>query len=123
MTKMKFATKSSRKSVCTFLLVGSALLTFDARADEATLTNRLQTLGLPLIETLTYDSDYTVFMSPAVPTDIRNAALRKLWSYPVFNETDGLASFAEDYRVIGDGQRLHAAVAGSSRKIIPTEHR
>jgi hypothetical protein len=34
---------------------------------------------LPSIESLTADSDFTVFLRPGVPEALRNAALQKLW--------------------------------------------
>lgn len=54
--------------------------------------------ALPSVETLTTDSDYTVFMRPGVPQAARNAALQKLWrSDPVFANLDGLVEYGEDY--------------------------
>ncbi len=35
--------------------------------------------SLPSIESLTADSDFTVFLRPGVPDALRNAALQKLW--------------------------------------------
>lgn len=53
---------------------------------------------LPTIESLTVDSDFTVFMQPGVDTALRTAALRKLWRLnPVFSRSDGLDSDAEDW--------------------------
>lgn len=53
---------------------------------------------LPAIETLTKDSDYSLFMQPGVSDAQRNAALRKLWqSDPVFANLDGLLEYGEDF--------------------------
>lgn len=53
---------------------------------------------LPDIESLTADSDFTVFMQAGVPQRLRNLALRKLWqSDPVFAELDGLLDYNDDY--------------------------
>lgn len=53
---------------------------------------------LPPIESLTRDSDFTVFMREGVPDDLRNLALRKLWrSDPVFANLDGMLEYGEDY--------------------------
>ena len=53
---------------------------------------------LPPIESLTRDSDFTVFMREGVPDDLRNLALQKLWrSDPVFANLDGMLEYGEDY--------------------------
>ena len=53
---------------------------------------------LPAIDTLDATSDFTVFMRPGVPLDLRNQALRKLWrSDPVLANLDGLLEYGEDY--------------------------
>ncbi|MGH6926696.1 MAG: DUF3306 domain-containing protein [Dongiaceae bacterium] len=53
---------------------------------------------LPPIESLTRDSDFTIFMRDGVPDDLRNQALRKLWrSDPVFANLDGMLEYGEDY--------------------------
>jgi hypothetical protein len=53
---------------------------------------------LPPIESLTRDSDFTVFLREGVPDDLRNLALRKLWrSDPVFANLDGMLEYGEDY--------------------------
>jgi len=70
-----------------------------ANAQEPSSKVQLAKLGLPPIESLTFESDYTVFMAPNVPSDIRRKALRKLWSFPVFNRTDGLLAYADDYTI------------------------
>lgn len=53
------------------------------------------------LETLTYDSDFTVFMKRGVPEALKNAALRKLWrSNPILAAVDGLNDYDLDYRTI-----------------------
>ncbi len=50
------------------------------------------------IETLEYDSDFTVFMSDKVPQTLKRMALRKLWrSNPILANVDGLNDYDEDY--------------------------
>lgn len=50
------------------------------------------------IEGLTYESDFRVFMEKGVPEELRNKALRKLWTTnPIFSETDGLDDYCEDF--------------------------
>lgn len=54
--------------------------------------------GLPPIDSLTGDSDFTAFMRPGVPEALRNRALRKLWgSDPVYANLDGLLEYGEDF--------------------------
>jgi len=49
---------------------------------------------LPAIETLTYESDFSVFMQAWVPESMRQRALRKLWtSHPVLANLDGLNDY------------------------------
>ena len=56
---------------------------------------------LPDIDTLHKDSDFTVFMREGVPEEIRNLALRKLWtSDPVLANVDGLNDYDGDYATL-----------------------
>jgi Protein of unknown function (DUF3306) len=49
---------------------------------------------LPDIETLTYESDFSVFMRDGVPEFLKRQALRKLWlSNPVLANLDGLNDY------------------------------
>ncbi|MDH5326430.1 MAG: DUF3306 domain-containing protein [Gammaproteobacteria bacterium] len=52
---------------------------------------------MPDIESLGEHSDYSGFMSPKVSEPLRRRALRKLFAMPVFNVTDGLNDYDEDY--------------------------
>jgi Protein of unknown function (DUF3306) len=53
---------------------------------------------LPSLDSLTKDSDFSVFMRPGVPESARNAALQKLWrSDPVFANLDGLVEYGDDF--------------------------
>ena len=55
---------------------------------------------LPAIESLDASSDFTVFMRPGVPENLRTLALRKLWrSDPIFSKLDGLVEYGEDYTI------------------------
>jgi Protein of unknown function (DUF3306) len=68
-----------------------------AGAEEGADAVRLE--DLPDIETLTYESDFSVFMAKGVPKAIRNQALKKLWrSHPVLANLDGLNDYDLDYR-------------------------
>ena len=61
---------------------------------------------LPDIDSLTAESDYTVFMGKGVPEHLKRLALRKLWlSDPVLANVDGLVDYGEDFTVselVGD---------------------
>lgn len=48
-------------------------------------------------ETLTPASDFTRFVAPDVPPDVKNAALKKLFADPHFNVMDGLDTYIDDY--------------------------
>lgn len=89
------------------LLLGIAGAINLANAQELSSKVQLSKLGLPAIESLTLESDYTVFMAPNVPLDVRRRALRKLWSYPAFNKTDGLLAYAGDYTISTDARAKH----------------
>lgn len=53
---------------------------------------------LPPLDSLGRESDFTAFMQPGVPGDLRNSALRKLWrSDPVLANLDGLVEYGEDF--------------------------
>jgi hypothetical protein len=52
---------------------------------------------LPDVETLTAQSDFSLFMQEGVPDELRSKALKKLWaSDPFFNTTDGLDLYTDD---------------------------
>lgn len=46
---------------------------------------------------LTKESDYSAFVKPGVDPTVRNAAFKKLFSDPFFNEMDGLDIYIDDY--------------------------
>jgi len=53
--------------------------------------------ALPAIESLTIDSDFTLFMQPNVDAAVRRAALKQLFRDPRFNVMDGLDVYIDDY--------------------------
>lgn len=61
--------------------------------EEPVLTDE----DMPPIESLTEDSDYSMFMSSGVSDKLRNLALRKMFHVPGFNIRDGLDEYDEDY--------------------------
>lgn len=104
------------------LLVGITSALNPAAAQQLSADKvRLAKLGLPPIESLTFESDYTVFMAPGVPSDIRCKALRKLWSFPFFRESDGLGTYAGNYTADQDTpekQVVHALATQQSSRAI-----
>lgn len=85
----------------------------DARADadgsealvvaavDADDTDQVNVEDLPDVETMTAESDFSVFMKKGVPEELKNLALRKLWlSNPIFANLDGMNDYDEDFRVI-----------------------
>lgn len=71
----------------------------DAPEDPELVANREAAEAVDL-DSLVYESDFTVFMKKGVPTELKNAALRKLWrSNPVLAVVDGLNDYDEDFRV------------------------
>jgi hypothetical protein len=49
------------------------------------------------VRQLTLDADFRPFVDRRVPPEVRNAALRKLFSDPHFNVMDGLDVYIDDY--------------------------
>jgi hypothetical protein len=73
----------------------------DAPPPPAAPTVEPEAPVLPPIDTLDFQSDYTVFLAKNVPEALHRAALRKLWaSDPVFAILDGLNDYDEDYHLV-----------------------
>jgi hypothetical protein len=66
-------------------------------ADFAATDPELTDDDMPPIESLTEDSDYSVFLSPKVSEALRQQALQKLFRMTRFNVCDGLDDYAEDF--------------------------
>lgn len=49
------------------------------------------------VQALTRESDFSRFVSPGVDGEVKNAALKKLFSDPHFNVMDGLDTYIDDY--------------------------
>ena len=56
-----------------------------------------EVLSLEDVQALTKDSDFKPFMAHGVGTDVRNAAMKKLFADPHFNVMDGLDTYIDDY--------------------------
>ena len=54
-------------------------------------------LSLEDVKLLTKDSDFKPFMAQNVGSDVRNAAMKKLFADPHFNVMDGLDIYIDDY--------------------------
>lgn len=66
----------------------------EASAGDQTGEPEIRVEDLPDIETLTYDSDFSVFMRKGVPELIKQQALRKLWGTdPILANLDGLNDY------------------------------
>ena len=68
-------------------------------ADEAVVQNAEEPLTLADVAKLTHDSDFSRFVAGGVDPDVKNAALKKLFSDPHFNSMDGLDVYIDDYGV------------------------
>ncbi len=63
----------------------------------------LEELGLQDPETMEAGDDFSAFMAKAVPTRLRNRALRKLWlSNPALANLDALVDYGEDFTTSAD---------------------
>jgi len=78
----------------------------EAPTPNAAEEKKDETLELPSIESLTKDSDFSVFMKAGVPDALRNRALRKLWETdPSLYAHDGLTDYGADYaKIMKDGE-------------------
>jgi hypothetical protein len=66
---------------------------------------------LPDIDSLSYESDFTVFLREGVPQELTRLALRKLWrSDPVLANLDGLNDYDLDYNKLGVDTRVAEAL-------------
>lgn len=58
--------------------------------------------SLPPVESLTAESDFAVFLRPGVPTLLRNAALRRMWSLdPAIRDYIGPVDYQWDFNTPG----------------------
>jgi hypothetical protein len=71
--------------------------------DSAAVPNEADIVAsLPDIESLEAGSDFSQFMRPGVPDELRRLALRRLWRVnPVIGVRDGLNEYDEDFRLAG----------------------
>lgn len=95
--------------VCGLAAVCPAAFLAAAAAAEPMGRDGSQPGVLPALEALRADSDFTVFMAPEVPDEVRNLALRRLWRLLAW-QSDGLDTYAGDYTSQA-GRREAGAVA------------
>lgn len=77
---------------------------------------------LPDVDSLTAQSDYSAFMDARVPVDLRNRALRKLWtSDPVYAVRDGLNDYDEDFRAASLAGQVVSSAWDALRGYAPPE--
>jgi Protein of unknown function (DUF3306) len=69
----------------------------DATAAASVASDTPPPAELPPIESLTIDSDFSVFFQPQVDESLKRAALKQLFRDPRFNVMDGLDIYVGDY--------------------------
>lgn len=74
---------------------------------------------LPPVETLTIDSDLTAFLRPGVPSSLRSAALRRLWTLdPAIRDYIGPADYAWDWNVPDGVPGFSPTLVGDIRALV-----
>ena len=68
-----------------------------AAPSAAPATAPAPALTLSDVQALGHESDFSRFVAPGVGSDVKNAALKKLFSNPHFNVMDGLDTYIDDY--------------------------
>lgn len=68
-----------------------------AEVPEKTRAESPPALTLDDVARLTPESDYSAFVARHVPADVRNAAVKKLFTDPHYNVMDGLDIYIDDY--------------------------
>ena len=66
---------------------------------EPTLSGGSATVELPSLESLTPESDFSPFMAKDVDSQVRNKAMKKLFTDPHYNVMDRLDTYIDDYSV------------------------
>ncbi len=69
----------------------------DSAPDPQTQTPATPAPTLDDVQSLTPESDYTPFMARGVTSDVKNAAMKKLFTDPHFNVMDRMDVYIDDY--------------------------
>ena len=69
----------------------------DPTPDPQTQTSATPAPTLDDVQSLTPESDYTPFMARGVTSDVKNAAMKKLFTDPHFNVMDRMDVYIDDY--------------------------
>jgi hypothetical protein len=93
------AASSEKKSTDRALENANAETTQTADAQTPAETPKPEPLTLQDANLLTRESDYTPFMARSVTPEVRNAAMKKLFTDPHFNVMDGLDIYIDDYSI------------------------
>lgn len=78
-------------------VVAPAVVVPVAPPQDDTPAEQPPTLTLDDVARLTPESDYSSFVARGVPADVRNAAVKKLFTDPHYNVMDGLDIYIDDY--------------------------
>ncbi len=100
----------------------------EAAQKQQTDAEILDDLGLQDPDTLEAGDDFSAFMAKAVPTRLRNRALRKLWlSDPALANLDTLLDYGEDFtvseRAIEDIQTAYQVGKGFASRVLDLENK
>jgi hypothetical protein len=88
-------------------------------AEQGEAPQEFDLASLPPIESLTAESDISVFLRAGVPQVLRNAALRRAWSLdPVIRDFIGPADYAWDYNAPDGVPGFSATLGGDLKKLL-----
>jgi hypothetical protein len=105
------ATPSSQPAIEPAAAQAGVAAESEAETETETETE-IDLASLPPIESLTAESDITVFLRKGVPVALRNRALRRLWSLdPTIRDFIGPADYAWDWNVPGGAPGYAAQIA------------
>ena len=94
------ATTVAKPSASATTVPGAASSGAPAVVDAPGRVPAVEPIALPTLEDvalLTRSSDYSRFVQPGVDSNVKNAALKKLFSDPHYNVMDGLDTYIDDY--------------------------
>ena len=99
----RWSTRKAQAAAAQDKATATAPATEESSPGQAALTDA----DMPALASLDEHSDYSVFFSSKVSTELRRLALRKLFHSPKFNVTDGLDDYNENFtHFTGLGDRV-----------------